>query len=491
MDDESKPPQPPAASPSDLARQGALPSVLARRPDLADEAADYARAREAPATTRAHKADWMVFERWCRLHDVAAMPAAIDTLVGFLVEEARTKATATVLRYVATIGKLHKLAGHPSPAADARVKEIVRGMKRTKGVGNPRAKEPLTGNLLAQYTEGLKRLSAEYHGARRTERDLAVLFFGHATALRRSELCALDVEDLSWTDVGVTVTVRRSKTDQFGKGRQVEAPRLDDLPTVCPVRALRAWLDGSGISTGPLFRGLMKGGGVRTERLTPGQVGAIVKRAVAFLDLDPKLFGGHSLRAGYVTDARTAGKDWGEIMDQTGHRKVETVRLYARGETSRFKAAHVADVLTAAFSNRFSSHLAWQDLAGGGVKIARVGLPPPTPALVECFREGGLDHRKLCASAAAWLDREGRGWRHPGPDSPGGLADLVSRDGKLFVEAGDTSLDKVVEALRNGVEVLLVPYGFGGVVGFLVTGTVPDDAPRLRAALAKAFEVPK
>lgn len=478
---------------ADLIRPGDPPvpaspesSVLARRPELAAEVERYARAAEAEATRRAHAADWHVFEAWCAAHGVAALPATVDTLAGFVADVAAFKATATVLRYVGTIGKMHKRVGLPSPAADPRMKEVLRGVRRAKGTANPRAKEPMTGALLSQWTAGLARLAREHEELRQALRDQAILFVGHATALRRAELCAIDCEDLSWTDLGVTILVRRSKTDQEGKGRSVVIPRLDDRPLLCTVRALRAWLDDAGIISGPVFRGLVKGGGVRSARLTPGQVSVIVKRTALSLGLDPKLFGGHSLRAGYVTDGRAAGKDWTAIMDQTGHRKIETVRRYARGDDEAARSTEVRGVLNAAFGDRPSSAQAWEDLAEGDVKIRRVGLPPPMidPS---CF-EGKEEHRRLCASAAAWLDREGRGWqienrRYPW-GSPGGLADLVSRDGKLFVEAGNTDLDKVVQALRDGCEVLLVPFAFAGVVGFHVAGSVPDNAERLARATA-------
>ena len=84
-------------------------------------------------------------------------------------------------------------------------------------------------------------------------RDRALLLVGFAGAFRRSELVSLNVRDLKFTNDGLTVTLRRSKTDQEGSGRKVGIP-YGSSPETCPVRSLRAWLEASGIESGPVFR---------------------------------------------------------------------------------------------------------------------------------------------------------------------------------------------------------------------------------------------
>jgi site-specific recombinase XerC len=51
-------------------------------------------------------------------------------------------------------------------------------------------------------------------------RDRAALLVGFGAALRRSELIALDLDDITITQAGLTILVRRSKTDQEGQGRE-------------------------------------------------------------------------------------------------------------------------------------------------------------------------------------------------------------------------------------------------------------------------------
>jgi len=58
----------------------------------------------------------------------------------------------------------------------------------------------------------------------------ALLLIGFAGAFRRSELVALDVEDVEEVPEGLRVTIRRSKTDQEGRGRRDRPPARGGLP---------------------------------------------------------------------------------------------------------------------------------------------------------------------------------------------------------------------------------------------------------------------
>lgn len=159
-------------------------------------------------------------------------------------------------------------------------------------------------------------------------RDRALLLTGFAGALRRSELVALDVSDLEESAEGFIVRIRRSKTDQEGVGDFVSIPFGSRLR---PVRALKDWLRAAGITEGPVFRPIRRGGNaVETERLTDRSVANIVKAHAEAVGLDPHVFSGHSLRAGFVTSALQAGADVLRVMDVTRHRQVNTLRVYDR-----------------------------------------------------------------------------------------------------------------------------------------------------------------
>jgi integrase len=169
----------------------------------------------------------------------------------------------------------------------------------------------------------LKRLPDSLTG----RRDRALLLIGFAGAFRRSELVGLTVEDVDRRPEGLMIRLGATKTDQEGRGAHVPIPNGSRLR---PVEALDAWLEAAGIATGPLFRAIGKGGRLSVQPLTPQSVALIVKRAAKAAKLDPKIFAGHSLRAGFVTSALETGADVLAAADQGRWRKLETVREYDR-----------------------------------------------------------------------------------------------------------------------------------------------------------------
>ena len=160
-------------------------------------------------------------------------------------------------------------------------------------------------------------------------RDRALLLVGFAGAFRRSELVSLDVADLSLTAEGLLINLRRSKTDQDGEGRQV-AILVGAHEQTCPVRAMRTWLERSGIADGPVFRSIDRHGRLSAARLSDQAVALVVKRYANRVGMSAHSFAGHSLRAGFVTSAARAGEPERRIMRQTGHKSMEMVLRYVR-----------------------------------------------------------------------------------------------------------------------------------------------------------------
>jgi integrase len=145
--------------------------------------------------------------------------------------------------------------------------------------------------------------------------------------MRRSELVALTVADLEEVEEGLRVHVRRSKTDQEGAGQVVPVLNGSRFKVA---EAVRAWLEAAQISKGPVFRPLRKGGGVLPVALSTKSVAEIVKGCAELAGLDPALFAGHSLRAGFLTSAAVAGASVFKMMEVSRHRSLETVRGYVR-----------------------------------------------------------------------------------------------------------------------------------------------------------------
>ena len=140
-------------------------------------------------------------------------------------------------------------------------------------------------------------------------------------------LVALDVADLEETPEGLHVRIKQSKTDQEGAGDFVSIPHGSRLR---PVAAVKAWLEAAGITEGPIFRPIKKGGLLTLERLSDRSVAEIIKKRAEGAGFDPAIFSGHSLRAGFVTSALHYGADILRVMDVTRHREVSTLKTYDR-----------------------------------------------------------------------------------------------------------------------------------------------------------------
>jgi site-specific recombinase XerD len=249
------------------------------------------------------------------------LPATVDTVAAYLAALATAGLKAsTITRRCAGIRYIHRIAGVESPTSSESIKAVLSGIKRTIGTSVTR-KAPAT-------AETVRVIIAEMPTDLRGLRDRALLLIGFAGALRRSELVALDVADLEESPEGFHVRIRRSKTDQEGTGDFVSIPYGSRL---LPIRALKDWLEASGITQGAVFRSIRRSGKVvDPERLSDRSVANIVKAHAEAVGLDPAVFSGHSLRAGFVTSALQAGADVLRVMDVTRHRQINTLRVYDR-----------------------------------------------------------------------------------------------------------------------------------------------------------------
>jgi len=276
----------------------------------------------APATRRAYRAALAAFTRWCDDQGVAPLPASPETVAAFLAAEAdHGRAVATVEQRAAAIRWAHEARGHESPTSTKLVRSTMAGIRRERGVA-PNRKQPATVDRLAAMVSHTDVETVK------GQRDRALLLFGFASAMRRSELAALDVDDLEEADRGLLVTVRRSKTDQEGRGHQraIVPGRKAEL---CPLRALRVWLGAAGITSGSVFRSVSRHDAVGESLSTRG-IADVVKMYAERAGFDPSEFSGHSLRAGFITSAAEKGANADRIMDHTGHRSHAMVRVYTR-----------------------------------------------------------------------------------------------------------------------------------------------------------------
>ena len=282
----------------------------------------YGCASMSEETIRAYRNDVGLFTAWCERQGVCALPATPEVVAAFLVAEAEAgRAVATIGRRCAAIRQAQMLACGADPTAHAVVRSVMKGIRRKVGTA-PKQKAAATVDVVAAL---LMHVPDTLAG----KRDGALLALGFAGAFRRSELVALDVEDLQMHPQGLRIRVRRSKTDQEGQGFEKAIPHGHFIR---PVARLRAWLEAAQITQGPVFRSVSRSGHLRKgePRLTTVAVGLVVKRYAEAAGLDAASFGAHSLRSGYITSAAERGADLGRIMDQSGHRTPRAVLGYIR-----------------------------------------------------------------------------------------------------------------------------------------------------------------
>lgn len=291
--------------------------ALAELHDDLQAAAEAASHTRAPNTVKAQELDWRQFETWAKSKSLGTLPAEPATVAAWLGHLLRNGACpSTLARKLATVSAWHKRAGFLSPRDTAAVREVLTGFERKHGVQQKQAAPILEQDL----ARAVALLGTDLRGTR----DRALLLVGWIGAFRRSELCALEVEDVQFFEpTGATALVRRSKTDQKGKG-QVKTLPYAKQQELCPVRALRAWLDLAGITSGPVFRRVNADGRVDGKALRHEAVRALVKKLLG------KDFTAHSLRAGFVTQSRLRGKETWEIKRQTGHRSDAMIERYTR-----------------------------------------------------------------------------------------------------------------------------------------------------------------
>lgn len=273
-----------------------------------------------------------------------AWRTALATVCLYLSWLARAHKPATIDQALAAICEGFKLAGYPSPRGDGQVKAVRQGIRKTLGTAQ-RQKAPLLAAELRAAAPGAgpRRQRGTELGALR---DWLLLLLGWYGSLRRSELVAIEVADVRFLQSGLEVLIRRSKTDQEGRGRVIPYPRAR-REELCPDRVLRGWLAATGITEGPILRSVSRWGRVGLGRLSGQAVAEVVKAIAAASGLDPADFAGHSLRAGGITEMARAGRAEHEIMKISGHVSHAMVQRYIR-DADRWRAPPNRDLLEGA-----------------------------------------------------------------------------------------------------------------------------------------------
>jgi site-specific recombinase XerD len=269
-------------------------------------------------TQRAYKSDLKDFNEWCETNRQIPFPVSPETLAAYVSHLADTCKWATINRRLAAISKLHQLNDLETPTQNRIFRVVMEGIKRTKGIRQKQA-PAFKLNILKQL---LREFDTETSSNLRNK---ALLLLGFTGAFRRSELVALNVEDLSFTDEGLIVSMNKSKTNQYGDYEE-KAIFYSPEAVLCPIRTLQAWIQRLDKSSNALFVRVRKGDRLTKDRLTDKTVNDLVKTYFG------EEFSAHSLRASFITIAKINGADDSEIMRQSKHKTSAMIQRYTRIE---------------------------------------------------------------------------------------------------------------------------------------------------------------
>ena len=287
---------------------------------------------KAENTVRAYKSDFNDFGLFCAKNGFKSLPTE-PKIVSLYLTHLSTKDSkmSTLKRRLVSIGVIHKLKGHYLDTKHPSIIENIMGIKRRKG-SVQKAKKPI---LISNLKEIINVIDKQKIEKIKKFRDRSIILIGFSGGFRRNEIVSLNYDDLDFVKEGLKITLRRSKTDQFGEGSLKGLPYFDS-PEYCPVVSIQNWLNLSEINSGPLFRRFTKGSKLSEKRLTDQTVALLIKEYLELTGIDSKNYSGHSLRSGFATSAAEAGAEERSIMAMTGHKSTEMVRRYIK-EANLFK----------------------------------------------------------------------------------------------------------------------------------------------------------
>ena len=298
---------------------------------LHEETLNNLKSSKSNNTLRAYKSDFKDFGAFCAKHGFDSLPTEPKVVSLYLTYLSKNSKVSTLRRRLVSIGMLHKLKGHYLDTKHPIIIENLMGIKRVKG-SMQKGKKPILINHLKSIINVINEKKIDEI---KKSRDKTVVLVGFGGGFRRSELVNIDYEDIEFVPEGVKITIKRSKTDQFGEGMVKGLPYFTN-ELYCPVINLKKWLELSNIKSGSIFRRFTKGSFLTRDRLTDQSVVLLIKNYLNLAGIENSNYSGHSLRSGFATVAAESGADERSIMAMTGHKTTQMVRRYIR-EANIFK----------------------------------------------------------------------------------------------------------------------------------------------------------
>ena len=280
---------------------------------------------KANNTLRAYKSDFKDFGSFCAKHGFNSLPTEPKIVSLYLTHLSKNSKISTLKRRLVSLSVVHKLKGHYLDTKHPIIVENLMGIKRLKG-SIQKGKKPI---LISHLKSIINVIHEQNVNDINKLRDKTIILIGFGGGFRRTELISIDHEDLEIVQEGLKITIKKSKTDQFGEGMTKGLPYFSN-ELYCPVTNLKKWLEISNIKSGPIFRRFTKGSILTEKRLSDQSVVLLIKKYLKLAGINNNNFSGHSLRSGFATVAADSGADERSIMAMTGHKTTQMVRRYIR-----------------------------------------------------------------------------------------------------------------------------------------------------------------
>lgn len=301
-------------------------------PSIVSMTHTYLQAATSKNTRIAYQQDIRHFMRWG-----GVLPTTSDVIIEYLEYYATQLNPRTLTRRVSAIKNWHVYQGFVDPTTHPLVRKTLKGIKNVHG--KPKKKAPAI-----QMHDLMTMINCLKEGVELIDfRNNALLQIGFFGAFRRSELCVIKYEDLSFVEYGIEITIPRSKTDQVGEGQCCAIPYGDE--SLCPVSALKLWCEKAEIKTGYIFRSVFKGT-VIARQISSQHINTLMKDMAKACRLpNAESYTGHSLRRGFATTASQKGASLSAIMRQGRWKHADTALGYME-EGQRFQDNAASVILT-------------------------------------------------------------------------------------------------------------------------------------------------
>jgi len=291
----------------------------------------YRRRKYSISTNKTYRAGIYDFVAWTGVP--FPFPTTSNLICQYLVDR-KYLAASTLRVYISGIGYLHKMCRfrdptnkHLDPYAQ-EIFDVLKGVEKEQVEEHRRAITQAPPLTLAQLVAMVKSIEDRLMGLR----DKAYLLVATYGAFRQSEVSQLQWEQFSRVEGGYAIRLEITKQDQLNQEKKFKGLPVMDSPLICPVEALDDWLKVSGITEGPVFRGVTRHETLLESAITHTTANRIVKRLAAKAGIEnPRQYSGHSLRSTFITELRKIDITDAKIVKQT-LQKVETLDTYDRGD---------------------------------------------------------------------------------------------------------------------------------------------------------------